>query len=152
MTRAALPLATVCFAMLGGCKAVRSCPSWIEPAPVAPTASDLALPVIGHIVDTGLVSTSGFWSEYGTQKRSGTLGPFGVEYDAFDYKGLSVTTATEARIFAPTCPGKVIPVKMWNTVSGVDLRRDEAHDLYFISTAKSVEGTVAVRIALEPPR
>ena len=130
-----------------GCRADSVCSSYLEPTgdPAAP--ADLARPVNAHIVDTGLISESSRGcSEYGDQVRSGTLGPFAVEYDVFDYKGLPVTTGTQARIFDPTCRSRAVSIRMDGTVDGVELRSDPTSGLYFISPHRGPDGAFSVRV------
>lgn len=130
-----------------GCRPDSVCSSHLEPTGEPPSPADLARPVTAHIVDTGLISESSRGcSEYGDQVRSGTLGPFAVEYDVFDYKGLPVTTGTQARIFDPTCRSRAVSIRMDGAVDAVELRSDPASGLYFISPHRGPDGAFAVRV------
>jgi hypothetical protein len=127
-------------------RAFASCPRWVEQTSYAPTAADLALPVVARLEDTGLISQSGRGcSEYSDDVRSGNLGPLAVEYSVWNYKGQLLSDGFGASVFDPACPSRPVPITMHEGRGSVMLRSDPGRGLYFVSTGHDPAQTVTLR-------
>lgn len=67
------------------------------------------------------------------EQRVGKLGPFGVRYEPYDYRGQPVTTNAPMFLYDPACPsGSTFRFAM-KRPSEVALRHDTKRDLWVVS-------------------
>jgi hypothetical protein len=94
----------------------------------------------------------GSWwaTEYAEETHTGTLGPFGAELDAWDYKGQLLTDGRHAVLFEPSCRARAVPITMHTGHGGVELRKAPLPGVYFVKTGLRPEDTIAVRVVPAP--
>jgi len=115
------------------CKSA-TCTQPLEVVPGAVTDEDVALPVLGGLVDVERRTTSGFGCEYSDEEHEAKLGPLSARYAAWNYKGQIVTTNGTVSLCSATCTSTTVSFTMV-TRDDVRIRHDPKRDVYIITNA-----------------